>query len=96
MTSHTNTGDGVEKFKEGDEVIVSWKEDEGGGWYSNKRKKKGIVHYEKGEMFVETVVNPRVRPSEMTAIRHTLNNEVQSGAKATGEPSPTEGIINTI
>lgn len=37
----------------GDEVVVSWREDEGGGWYSNKRNKNGVIREtEGGEKYV--------------------------------------------
>jgi hypothetical protein len=59
----------IEDFKEGDEVIMSWKEDEGGGGYSNKRKKRGTIHFDEMGMYVETHLNPKVRLSDITAIR---------------------------
>ncbi len=54
---------------EDEEVQISWKEDEGQGWYSNKRQKKGIVGRDHIGFYVMTESNPRVRLSEMTALK---------------------------
>lgn len=60
-------------FKDGDEVIVSWKEDEGNGGYSNKRQKKGVVRIgTKGEFWVETLINPIVLWNDITAIKKVV------------------------
>jgi hypothetical protein len=71
----------VKTLKAGDTVRLSWKEDEGSGWYSNKRKKTGVVRFDEGGFYVETAINPRVRESDLTSIAKIL-------------PPPTEGTAS--
>lgn len=57
-------------YKEGDKVLVSWKENEGGGWYSNKRQKVGHVRKApEGHLYIQTALNPNLSFQDLTSIK---------------------------
>lgn len=59
----------LEEYQEGDKVELNYKEDDGGGWYWEYKKKKGTVHYDDQGFYVTTDVTKHVRTEDITTIK---------------------------
>lgn len=63
-------------LKEGDAVLVSFKDYENDGWYINRRHQKGIVGKDSIGYFVKTDYDSSVRENQITAITVITNQSV--------------------
>lgn len=62
-----------EDYREGDKVVVDYKEDDGGGWYYSYKKKKGTVHFDEQGFYVKTNATKHVRIEDLISITRDNN-----------------------